>query len=399
MSLFASTQGLEEEDSILGLASAFRNEPRAQKVNLGIGAYSTAEGCSLVLSSVQKAEKILLEQKLDKDYLPIEGEASYLSENLPLVFGAQSDFVKSRRTAALQTIGATSALRLGGEYLSLGGPRAIYVSDPTWPNHRGIFGRAGLGVKTYPYFDKDKGILDFTGMCQAIEQMPLGSAILLHACCHNPTGIDPSPEQWRQLSSLIKARGLFPFFDLAYQGFALGLEEDALPVRIFSEQGHLLFVANSFSKNFGLYGERVGALTAVCEDQRVANKVQKQLKTLVRANYSTPPLHGARIVRTILQSEPLRREWEQELVMMRTRIQQMRKVFVDRLESQSDRTLSFLRQQHGLFSFGLLHPEHVSRLIMDYAIYLPGNGRINVAGLTARNVDYVVDAVLSVIKG
>lgn len=397
MSPFKTTEGLQEEDPILSLAVAFREETRPTKVNLGIGAFRTSEGAPYVLPSVLKAETQLLARKLDHEYLPIEGEAAFLKEIMPLLFGKGAAVISAGRLAAVQSIGDTSALRIGAEYLALQGPKEAFVSEPTWPNHRALFARGGLQVKSYPYFDKAKGTLDFLGMCAAIRKMPSGSIIVLHGCCHNPTGVDPTPEQWRELSTLIRAQRVFPFFDLAYQGFGQGLDEDAWPVRHFAEEGHDLFVAYSCSKNFGLYGERIGALIALCGERETAVKVGRQLKTLVRGSYSTPPLHGARIVATILQTEALHREWEQELTLMRRRIQEMRQEFVNRFEKKNlNRNVDFLRQQHGLFSYGLIQPEQVGPLRKEYGIFLPPNGRMNVAGLTPHNLDYVVEAVCRV---
>lgn len=391
MSIFSETHGLEEEDPILSLGVFFRQDARPNKVNLGIGAYKSAEGDPTVLSCVRKAERWIQEQLLDKEYLPIEGDAAFLHQTLPLVLGGGT-----QRSAIIQTIGATSALRLGGDYLAIQGPRSIYVSDPSWSNHRTLFSRSGLTVHTYPYFDPATGVLNFDAMCGAIAKMPAGSGILLHGCGHNPTGVDPTIDQWKELSALIQKANLFPFFDLAYQGFAQGLDADAFGPRYFSEQGHTCFIAYSFSKNLGLYGERVGALIAVCDDGATAAKVERQLKSLVRGAYSTPPLHGGRVVSTVLRSPELRSEWQEELVSMRQRIQDMRQTLVERLQRSQQRDLAFLRRQHGLFSFGLLKSEHVQILRKDYAIYLPNNGRINVAGLNAHNLDYVVQAIESV---
>lgn len=399
MTIFSDTQGLEEDDPILSLAVHFRKETRPHKVNLGIGAYATTEGKPFVLNSVQRAEKHLLDQKLDKEYLPIEGDRAFLQNTLALILGNRRSLLDSGRFAMVQTIGATSALRIGGDYLALQGSREVYLSDPTWSNHRTIFGRADLTVKSYPYFDKSSKTLDFTSMCKAIRQMPKGSAILLHACCHNPTGIEPTAAQWKELSLLIKAQGVLPFFDLAYQGFGNGLDEDALPIRHFAQDGHDLFVAYSYSKNMGLYGERVGALFALCESEVVASKVQKQLKSLVRGVYSTPPLQGARIVDTVLGVEENNDEWKKELLGMRQRIQDMRKQLIAGLALKIQYDLSYMRSQQGLFSYGLLMPEHVIQLREAHAIYLPPNGRINVAGLNAQNLHYVVNAIHAVVGG
>jgi aspartate aminotransferase len=397
MSIFRDTLGLEEEDPILSLGVAFQKEARPNKVNLGIGAYQTAEGTPFVLPSVRAAEHLIFDQKLDKDYLPIEGHAEFLKGTLGLVFGENSPILKANRVAIVQTIGATSALRLASEYLVLQHPREGFLSDPTWSNHRALMGRSGIKVQTYPYFHPTKHVLDFESFCAAVEAMPAGSVVLMHACCHNPTGVDPTAEQWKTLSSLIKARNLFPFFDLAYQGFGHGLEQDAFPVRFFAEQGHEMFVAYSFSKNFGLYGERVGALLAVCSDAELAQKVQRQLKTLIRAAYSTAPLHGARIVDTVLHAQSLRLQWENELAQMRQRIREIRNAFIDRLQARVPGDLTFMRTQNGLFSYGLLQTHHVSQLRARYAIFMPASGRINIAGLHPRNLDQVVQAIVTVL--
>ncbi len=382
------------DDPIFGLTTAFRNDTRKDKVNLGVGAYRTADGEPLVLSSVRAAEQLLIEKKLNKEYLPIDGDADFVRAASKLIFGP---LAAQLPLFGAQMVGGTGALRIGADYLALGGSRTIYLSNPTWANHKAIFSRAGLQVESYPYYDIGKGGLDFGSMCQAFEQMPEGAVVLLHGCCHNPTGVDLTLDQWRIVSDLVKKHRLLPFFDLAYQGLGEGLDGDAAAVRYFAEQGHELLVSYSFAKNFGLYNERVGFLAFVTSTVEAAQLLGRQLKVLIRGVYSNPPSHGARIVTTILGSDQLKADWMRELESMRSRVVDMRKALAAGLQSRyPGRDYRALIEQKGLFSFGFLTPDEVQRLRREFAIYCPNDGRINVAGLNPHNIDYVIDAIESV---
>lgn len=392
MSPFTETNGLDADDPILELAVEFGKETRSEKVNLAIGSYKTDDGSSWVLPSVIQAEKMLFSSHLDKDYLPIEGDAHFLNNVTQLLLGKLLTEEVKQRVVTVQSVGGTSALRLAADYLRLATERHVYVSDPTWPNHPSLCQQARLEVGHYPYYNPVTKKLDFQALIDSLKNMPKGSAVLLHVCCHNPTGVDLSPTEWQQLLDSLQRYQLFPFFDMAYQGFSEGLEEDAAPLRYCIERKMECLIANSFSKNFGLYGERVGTLTAVCPTPDLASKVLKQFKTLIRRIFSNPPLHGERIVNTILSSPPLRKQWEEELTTMRTRITSMRALFLKELQKKQGDQLSFLKDQKGLFSYGWLSLPQVKRLKKEFAIYLPDNGRIAIPGLTHANLDYVVNA-------
>lgn len=386
------------DDPILSLPIDFAMDPRPLKVNLGIGVYKTAEGASLVLNSVRKAESMIIQKNLPKDYLPIEGDKEFLTCGLQLLFGAEYPFLPQSNLFSCQTIGGTGALRVGADFLSRNISRTIFIPQPSWPNHKLIFERAQLNVGSYPYYDAQKHQINFSGMCEAIQNMPPASIIVLHACCHNPTGFDPTPEQWRELSTLIKQQKLIPLFDVAYQGFGQTVDEDAQAVRTFLKDGHEMLICYSFAKNFGLYGERVGFLTVVSAKSESVPKIASQIKTSVRGNYSMPGLHGARIVKTILKSPELTQEWQAELENMRERIQAMRSAFMATLLAKgADLNVSHRNQQYGLFCFCGLTPGQVQRLRVEKGIYLPSNGRINLAGLNMQNIEYVVNAIVSIL--
>lgn len=398
MSFFEPLQMLPE-DPILSIPILFKADPRPNKVNLGIGSYKGSDGKPVVLSCVRKAENILFSKNLDKEYLPIDGNPEYNKETLKLIFGRDLPRINSGEIIALQTFGGTGALRMGGEFLHRNQINTIYLPDPTWANHSAIFGYAGLAIKNYPYYSNENHGLDFSAMCQALNQLPAKSVILLHACCHNPTGSDPSKEQWKELSHLMKKRHLFPFFDLAYQGFGNGLDEDAYAVRCFMEDDHEMFVANSFSKNLGLYGERVGMLSIVSKASSTAKKVLSHMKQIARGSYSMPALNGARIVAEILKTETLFTEWLDELAGMRNRIKQMRLSLVSALQKENvENRFNFLLEQSGIFSFTELLPEQIQRLQAEYAIFMISNGRINVAGLNEHNIHDVAKAIAMTIK-
>lgn len=386
------------EDPILSLNTSFAKDVRSSKVNLGVGAYKTSDLQPMVLSTIKKAENIIASSEHNHEYLPIDGDKEFLRLISELIFGRDSEVLSSGRLYSAQTIGGTGALRIGADFLAQEVGSSLYLSDPTWANHKPLFTRAGHQIEFYPYYDRKTHKLDFSGMCDAIKRMPEGSIILLHACCHNPTGMDPSLEQWKEISSVIKERFLVPFFDFAYQGFGNGLVEDSEVIRHFAKEGHEMLISYSCSKNFGLYGERVGAFFVLTGEKMIAEKVQSRVKSIVRANYSSPPSYGAKLVKTILSSDSLTQEWQKELQNMRERISEMRKAFASGLLAKTQQyDFSFMHDQRGMFSFSGLEKDHVDRLIAEYGIYMPGSGRINVAGLSSSNLEYVVDAVVSVI--
>ena len=393
---FASVQKLPE-DPILGLSLAFAADPRAHKVNLGVGAYRDAEGKPVVFTSVAKAERILLEKNLNKEYLPIQGNPEYLSASTALILGKSLAQKLAEQTFSIQTIGGTGALRLGGEFLAQSKERCIYIPEPTWPNHKRIFTYAGMTVKTYPYYNATNRALDFAGLCTAIQHMPAGSTILLHSSCHNPTGIDPTTEEWHELSALIKKQKIIPFFDLAYPGLGLNLDADMNAVRNFVEEGHELFIATSYSKIFGLYGERIGMLTVISPHKTVPQAIGSHLKVLARGSYSNPQLHGERIIATILNSELLKQEWEKELTEIRTRIQNMRQQLTSSLAGTLPELSQALSLQRGMFAFTDIDQSQLDRLCNDYAIYMADSGRINLAGLNTKNFEYVVQSLITVL--
>ncbi len=385
------------DDPILSIPKAFSEDLRLNKVNLGIGAYRTAEGHPLILISVRKAESYILQKQTNKEYLPIEGDAELIKYGLRLLFGTQTPILNSGCLFVTQTIGGSGALWIGAEFLVKLVGKRIFISQPSWMNHKPIFERSGLIVGSYPYLDYKSCHLDFKGMCEAIKHMPPASIILLQACCHNPTGLSPTFEQWKELSDLIKKQQIIPFFDMAYQGFGQDMDKDAQAIRYFAQENHEMLIAYSFSKSFGLYGERVGFLVIVTNQAEEALKAGSQLKFLIRSHYSSPPLHGARIVATILKSPELHLEWIAELKNISDRIKEMRTALIASLLVKGhNKDFSYMHQQSGLFSFCGLNPEQVYRLRLERAIYMPSNGRINIAGLNTYNLDYVAESLLSV---
>lgn len=387
------------EDSILGLPILFEADPRSKKVNLGVGAYRTAEGKPLVLNCVQKAENLLIQKHLNKEYLPIEGDSEFVQATLKLIFGDQNPVIHSKNIFASQSLGGSGGLRVLGEFFTKLVTRAIFLPQPSWPNHKTIFERSGFTVGSYPYFNYKTNLIDFPGMCEAIKNLPKGCVILLHAACHNPTGADPSLKEWEELSHLIKQREIIPFFDFAYQGFGDNLEMDARAVRLFQKEGHEMAVAYSYSKNMGLYGERVGLLTILGSDSEIISPISSQIKTLIRGNYSTPPLHGARIASTVLNSPELTFEWNIELAKMCARVKEMRATLAALLQAKMPtRNYSFIEEQKGLFSFIGLTNCQVERLIEEKGIYIPSSGRINLAGLHSGNIEYTAESLISVMQ-
>ncbi len=386
-------------DPILGLTEAFRKDANAHKINLTSGVFQDESGTNPVLRSVKQAERMLLELETTKDYLGIGGDESYARAVQRVVFGAQHPVVTEGRAVTIHTPGGTGALRVGGEFLASQFPKAtLWLSDPTWPNHPGIFRSAGLKVATYPYYDLDTHGLRFEAMRAALERVPDGDIVLLHGCCHNPTGVDPTPEQWQAIMDVFTRRSIIPFLDFAYQGFGLGLEEDAFAVRLFASAGVEMIVSSSFSKNFGLYRERVGALTVVTGNGEAASAVMSRIKQTVRTNYSNPPAHGSKVVELVLGEPDLRHLWEQEVVEMRDRIHEMRRLFVETLKKYGvKRNFDFLLQQKGMFSFSGIGKEEVRRLRNEYGIYIVESGRINVAAMTRAKMDYLCRSIAEVL--
>ena len=386
-------------DPILGLADLFRADDRPHKINLGIGVYKDETGNTPVLTSVKKAEQYLLENETTKNYLSIDGLADFARCTQELLFGAESALIATGRARTAQTPGGTGALRVAADFLAAQtGVRRVWVSNPSWPNHKNVFNAAGLEVCEYAYYDAEQHQLDFDGMLAALQEAKAGDVVLFHGCCHNPTGIDPTAEQWQQLAQLSLAKGWLPLFDFAYQGFARGLNEDAEGLRIFAAAHQELIVASSYSKNFGLYNERVGAITLVAADGATADTAFSQVKYTIRANYSNPPAHGAAVVATILSNQALRTIWEQELTDMRQRIQRMRQLFVNTLaEKGAARDFSFIIQQNGMFSFSGLTKDQVVRLRDEFGIYAVNSGRVNVAGMTPDNMSALCEAIVAVL--
>lgn len=398
MSFFDTVTQLPE-DPILSIPVIFKADPRKEKVDLGIGSYLDDEGLPFIFPCVRVAERRILEMQKEKDYSPIDGPVSFTSPVFDLVFGAGASQTRAGHFYASQTLGGTGALRLGAEFLFQEVSRVIFIPKPTWPNHKAIFTRCGLRVHTYDYYDEKQQHLDFAGMCASIKEMPPGSTILLQAGCQNPCGVDPSQDQWKELSALIKKQKIIPFFDFAYQGFDKGVEEDAFPIRLFAQEGHEMLVASSCSKNFGLYGERVGLLSILCEHKGSIHTIGSQVKQLIRTSYSNPPRHGAQIVSTILTSPDLKKAWLDDLTNVRSRVKEMRHAFSLQLQIKDEVCdWRIIDKQKGLFTiFGLTH-DQVARLNKEFAIYMPNNGRINIAGLNQHNIGYVVDAIYAVTR-
>ena len=387
-------------DPILGLTEAFRADPNPNKINLSVGVYQDASGKTPILESVRQAGRIVLERQKSMSYLPIPGSPAYAAAVQRLMFGEGHDVETAGRAATSHTPGGTGALRVAADLIHQQLPKAtVWLTQPTWPNHPQIFAAAGVPTKTFPYFDAKRNALAFEEALAAIEKMPAGDVVLLHGCCHNPTGIDPTPEQWQKLADAIYGRGLLPLLDFAYQGFADGIKEDAVGLRTFTRPGTELIVCSSFSKNFGLYCERVGALTVIAQNRQSADRVQSQVKAVIRANYSNPPAHGAELVTTVLGDAELRRLWEREVGEMRARINGMRELLVRTLKSKGvPGDYSFITRQRGMFSFSGLTPPQVEALKKKYAIYIVGSGRINVAGITEQNVGPLCEAIAEVVR-
>ena len=386
-------------DAILGLNEAFARDTTDGKINLTTGVYKDAGGTTPVLECVKEAERRLVETETSKGYLGIDGMKEFGDATRGLLFGADHEITTSGRTATIQAPGGTGALRVAAEFLATAFPEAkIWCSRPTWPNHPGIFSAAGLEVAEYGYFDAATGTLDAQALLDSLAQIPAGDIVCLHACCHNPTGVDPTPEQWQEVSRVIADGGLLPLVDFAYQGFGDGLEPDSAGLRALAGPGCKLLVASSFSKNFGLYRERVGALSVVTGDPDTAAVVLSRLKQTIRANYSNPPSHGAAIVTTILGDDQLRTGWETELATMRARINDTRRALADGLaETAAGHDFSSITRQRGMFSFSGLSPEQVDQLKNEFGVYMVRNGRINVAGVTPENVGRLCESIAAVL--
>ncbi|BAK10772.1 aspartate aminotransferase AspC [Pantoea ananatis AJ13355] len=386
-------------DPILGLADLFRADDRPNKINLGIGIYKDETGKTPVLTSVKKAEQYLLEHETSKNYLSIDGLPDFAHCTQELLFGQGNALIAAGRARTAQTPGGTGALRVAADFLSTQtSVKRVWVSNPSWPNHKNVFNAAGLEVCEYQYYDAANHTLDFDGMLASLKEVKAGDVVLFHGCCHNPTGIDPTAEQWQQLAQLSLANGWLPLFDFAYQGFARGLEEDAEGLRIFAASHQELIVASSYSKNFGLYNERVGAITLVAGDAATADTAFSQVKYTIRANYSNPPSHGAAVVATILGNDALRTIWQQELSDMRQRIQRMRQLFVNTLADKgAQQDFSFIIKQNGMFSFSGLTKDQVIRLREEFGVYAVNSGRVNVAGMTPDNMSALCEAIVAVL--
>ncbi|CAF3461827.1 unnamed protein product [Rotaria sp. Silwood1] len=389
-------------DAILGVTEAFKRDTNSKKINLGVGAYRTDEGKPFVLESVKKAEQLISSENLDKEYAPISGIPEFCQASAKLAFGDNSRVIKDQLYATVQGISGTGSLRIGAAFLAkfFPGNKIIYLPNPSWGNHTPIMKHAGLDVKSYRYYDSKTCGFDFNGAKEDIEKIPENSIILFHACAHNPTGVDPRPEQWKELSSIVKKRKLLVFMDMAYQGFASGnIDDDAFAVRKFIEDKHNLILAQSYAKNMGLYGERVGAFTVVCQDKDEVERVMSQIKILIRPMYSNPPIHGARIAAKILNQQDLRSVWLKEVKQMADRIITMRQQLVDNLKKNgSKKNWQHITDQIGMFCFTGLNQQQSERLIKDFSVYLTKDGRISMAGVTSKNNEYLANAIHQVTK-
>ncbi len=387
-------------DSILGLTEEFKKDQNPQKVNLGVGVYKDDAGNTPVLRCVKAAEKQLLDTQSSKSYLPISGDPAYAAAVQRLILGDGNDVITTGRAATIHAPGGTGALRVGGDLIHKFTPDAkVWVSSPTWANHNGIFGAAGFEISQYSYYNSEEKSLDFDRMMSDLQKIPAGDVVVLHTCCHNPSGVDLDFEQWKQVATLAAKNSWIPFLDFAYQGFGDGVDEDRFAVEQFAAAGIDFFVASSFSKNFGLYNERTGAITVVTPSAAEASVAMSHLKTVVRTNYSNPPAHGGFVASMILDTPDLHTMWLEELAGMRDRIVNMRKSLVAGLAAQGvDGDFSFIEKQRGMFSFSGWSDDVVSRLRKKNNIYVVGGGRINLAGLTTSNIDYVCKAVADAMK-
>ncbi len=386
-------------DPILSLIGAFFADTHERKANLGVGIYYDENGQVPVLKCVQKAEARLAKEVTPKPYLPMEGLASYREAVQKLVFGENHPLLKAGRIATIQSVGGSGALKVGADFLKRFFPEAqVWVSNPTWDNHRSMFDGAGFVVNDYPYYDGKTGQVDIEGMLATLRTLPKHSVVLLHPCCHNPTGVDLSRAQWQSVIEVLRAGESIPFLDLAYQGFGDGFDEDAFAVRALADAGVSFLVANSFAKNFSLYAERCGGLSVVCPDAQQAEHVLGQLKFNIRRNYSNPPQYGASVVSTVLNDPALKAQWQAEVAQMRTRMKTMRQKLFDVLSAKAPgRDFSYLTSQRGMFSYSGLSPEQVDRLRYEFGVYLVRSGRVCIAGLNESNIDYVAESIAAVL--
>ena len=398
MSLFSAVE-MAPRDPILGLNEAFNADTRTDKVNLGVGVYCNEEGRIPLLRAVIEAETVRAAQHASRGYLPIDGIAAYDQAVQKLLFGNDSPLISAGRVTTTQAVGGTGALKIGADFLKQLLPNAVVaISDPSWENHRALFETAGFPVQNYRYYDAATHDVNRAGLLEDLNALPNGSIVVLHACCHNPTGVDLSPADWNNVLEVVKTKGHVPFLDMAYQGFGDGIDEDAAAVRLFAESGLTFFVSSSFSKSFSLYGERVGALSIISESKEESARVLSQVKRVIRTNYSNPPTHGASIVAAVLNSPELRAQWEAELAEMRLRIRGMREQMVKLLaEKAPGRDFSFVGRQRGMFSYSGLTTEQVHRLRNEFGIYALDTGRICVAALNQSNIKAVTDAIVQVI--
>jgi len=398
MNLFSTVQ-LAPKDPIFGLTEAYNADQRPGKVNLGVGVYYTDEGKVPLLRAVLEAEKEVVAKEAPRAYIPIEGPNPYNSAVQNLLFGHDSALIQAGRVVTAECLGGTGALRVGGDFVKRLEPTAkAAISSPSWENHRGIFEAAGYDVLEYTYFDPKTRGVDFDGMVKSLESFPAKTLVILHACCHNPTGADLTKDQWQKIISICQQKQLIPFLDIAYQGFADGIEEDGAAVRMFADSGMSFFVSSSFSKSFSLYGERVGALSIVTQSKEESARVLSQLKRVIRTNYSNPPTHGAAIVATVLNSPKLRQMWEDELAQMRDRIKSMRHGLKEKLAKAGvSQDFSFIEAQRGMFSYSGLSADQVAKLQEQDGIYALSTGRICVAALNTKNIDRVAQAIARVL--
>ena len=398
MTLFATVE-MAPRDPILGLNEQFNADPNPAKVNLGVGVYTDENGKLPLLACVKAAEAQLVEAARARGYLPIDGIAAYDKAVQHLVFGEASPLLAAGRVATIQALGGTGGLKVGADFLKKLEPNAkVLISDPSWENHRALFTNAGFTVDSYPYYDAEKKGVNFEGMLAALNAAAAGTIVVLHACCHNPTGYDITMAQWDAVIEAVKARQLVAFLDMAYQGFGDGIAEDGAVVGRFAAAGIDFFVSTSFSKSFSLYGERVGALSVVCASKEEAARVLSQLKIVIRTNYSNPPTHGAQVVATVLSTPALRQQWENELAGMRNRIKAMRTALVEKLKAAGvKQDLSFITTQRGMFSYSGLTKPQMERLRSEFGVYGVDSGRICVAALNDKNLGYVAEAIAKVI--
>jgi aromatic-amino-acid transaminase len=398
MSLFSAVE-MAPRDPILGLNEQYNADTNPNKVNLGVGVYFDDNGKLPLLQCVQAAEKTMMATPTARGYLPIDGIVAYDNAVKALVFGAESDVVKSGRVSTVQAIGGTGGLKIGADFLKKVSPKAkVLISDPSWENHRAIFTNAGFEVDNYAYYDAVNRSVNFDGMLASLNAAAAGTIVVLHACCHNPTGYDISDAQWDQVIAVVKAKNLTAFLDMAYQGFGHGIQEDGAVIGKFVAAGLNIFVSTSFSKSFSLYGERVGALSVVASDKEEASRVLSQLKIAIRTNYSNPPIHGGAVVAAVLNNPELRAQWESELAEMRVRIKAMRQKLVDSLKAAGvKQDMSFITSQIGMFSYSGLTKDQMVRLRSEFGVYGTDTGRMCVAALNSKNIDYVCASIAKVV--